>query len=235
MGIHYDYKSKRGERAMLKEAKRKERLALKRAKRASTNPAPSIEEPAEMKSLKRRIKAMAQEKKESITFDQVPSHDISQSVYEISQGVHCKWLLIEWSGKTRASFTFHSPLGWLKSHLLCNLVTFRDSGVRYIRKIMVYINSDHNDKLILETADHLAQVFSADITLVSYMDEKFSQEKKDYECDFLEKLGSDIKVPVKARVISGHDKLSSITFETINYDLLIHGSAKHTLFNSFFK
>ena len=34
MGIHYDYKSKRGERAMLKEAKRKERLAQRRAKRS---------------------------------------------------------------------------------------------------------------------------------------------------------------------------------------------------------
>ena len=33
MGIHYDYKSKRGERAMLKEAKRKARLAARRAKR----------------------------------------------------------------------------------------------------------------------------------------------------------------------------------------------------------
>ena len=35
MGIHYNYKSKRGERAMLKEAKRKARLAQKRAKRLS--------------------------------------------------------------------------------------------------------------------------------------------------------------------------------------------------------
>jgi len=33
MGIHYDYKSKRGERAMLKQAKREERLALKKAKK----------------------------------------------------------------------------------------------------------------------------------------------------------------------------------------------------------
>ena len=33
MGIHYDYKSKRGERAMLKEAKRRARLAQRRAKR----------------------------------------------------------------------------------------------------------------------------------------------------------------------------------------------------------
>jgi len=35
MGIHYDYKSKRGERAMLKEAKRKARLAERRAKRST--------------------------------------------------------------------------------------------------------------------------------------------------------------------------------------------------------
>ena len=33
MGIHYDYKSKRGERAVLKQAKREARLAQKRAKR----------------------------------------------------------------------------------------------------------------------------------------------------------------------------------------------------------
>ena len=37
MGIHYDYKSKRGERAMLKEAKRKARLAQKRAKKLSSS------------------------------------------------------------------------------------------------------------------------------------------------------------------------------------------------------
>ena len=33
MGIHYDYKSKRGERAMLKNAKRKARLVQRKAKR----------------------------------------------------------------------------------------------------------------------------------------------------------------------------------------------------------
>ena len=33
MGIHYNYKSKRGERAMLKKAKRKARLIQRKAKR----------------------------------------------------------------------------------------------------------------------------------------------------------------------------------------------------------
>jgi hypothetical protein len=37
MGIHYDYKSKRGERAVLKEAKRKARLAQRREKRLQTS------------------------------------------------------------------------------------------------------------------------------------------------------------------------------------------------------
>jgi len=42
MGIHYDYKSKRGERAMLKEAKRKARLAQRRAKRLLSSESPSV-------------------------------------------------------------------------------------------------------------------------------------------------------------------------------------------------
>ena len=45
MGIHYDYKSKRGERAMLKEAKRKARLAQRRAKRNVIKEKEEIETP----------------------------------------------------------------------------------------------------------------------------------------------------------------------------------------------
>ena len=44
MGIHYDYKSKRGERAMLKEAKRKARLAQRRAKRLISSDSSSVTE-----------------------------------------------------------------------------------------------------------------------------------------------------------------------------------------------
>ena len=51
MGIHYDYKSKRGERAMLKEAKRKARLAQRKAKRLlSSDSAPVTKEKEEIKT-----------------------------------------------------------------------------------------------------------------------------------------------------------------------------------------
>ena len=59
MGIHYDYKSKRGERAILKEAKRKARLAQKRAKKLMSSPMNVVE--------KEEIKT--HDIKKTITFD----------------------------------------------------------------------------------------------------------------------------------------------------------------------
>jgi hypothetical protein len=40
MGIHYDYKSTRGDKAMKKEAKRKARIEQRRAKKFSDSSAP---------------------------------------------------------------------------------------------------------------------------------------------------------------------------------------------------
>ena len=56
MGIHYDYKSKRGERAMLKEAKRKARLAQRRAKRLlSSDSEPAAKDEIKTHDIKKTI------------------------------------------------------------------------------------------------------------------------------------------------------------------------------------
>ena len=56
MGIHYDYKSKRGERAMLKEAKRKARLAQRKAKRQiSSETDPLVKEEIKTHDIKKTI------------------------------------------------------------------------------------------------------------------------------------------------------------------------------------
>tara|TARA_Y100000590_G_scaffold433517_1_gene550663 strand:- start:2607 stop:2807 length:201 start_codon:yes stop_codon:yes gene_type:complete len=55
MGIHYDYKSKRGERAMLKEAKRKARLAQRRAKRMASSSQDITKEEIKTHDIKKTI------------------------------------------------------------------------------------------------------------------------------------------------------------------------------------
>ena len=44
MGIHYDYKSTRGDKAMKKEAKRKARIEQRRAKKSNNNSKSSEEQ-----------------------------------------------------------------------------------------------------------------------------------------------------------------------------------------------
>ena len=193
-----------------------------------------FDEPAQIRSLKRRIIAMANEKTESISIDSVPSHDVARSVFEISQGFHCQWLLIEWVGRSRSAITFHNPIGWLKSHLYCNLATFKDSGVRYIRKIMVFINDDVNDELIKSTSEHLSKVFWADVTLTKYANASMPDDKKELKKDELIKFGATMKNQTQTKLIIGEDPLKSIVEETVDYDLLIMGSSDHTLINSIF-
>ena len=53
MGIHYDYKSTRGDKAMKKEAKRKARIEQRRAKRSSNSP--KLSEEKEMHDIDKPI------------------------------------------------------------------------------------------------------------------------------------------------------------------------------------
>ena len=53
MGIHYDYKSTRGEKAMKKEAKRKARIEQRRAKKSSNST--KINEKKEMHDIDKPI------------------------------------------------------------------------------------------------------------------------------------------------------------------------------------
>lgn len=193
-----------------------------------------IEEPPEIRSLRRRIRAMADDKDELISFDTLVSHDISKTIYEISHRLHCQWLLIEWRGKARGTITFDNRIGWLKSHLRCHLAIFRDTGVRYFRKIMVLINADKNDKLVMETADHLAEVYGADITLVRFSHEMVSPEKKKYEHTFLSEVAKTVGARTHCKVLSGTDEIKEILAQTVDFDLFILGSTDHSLTRSVF-
>ncbi len=195
--------------------------------------APSdYEEPQYVKSLRRRVKTMRQVLEKEIWFDSIVSHDVQKTVFEISQRVHCKWLFVEWQGK-KGALTFHNPIGWLNSHLHCHLATYRDFGIRYIRKVMAVITDDCNDALVIDTANHLACVYKAQVTLVKFCHLKQSDEKKEYEKRYLEALFNKFQCSVSAEVIIGENPVDSIQVETVNYDLLILGGSDFNISHRF--
>ena len=203
-----------------------------------------VSEPQEIRSLRRRVQAMAQARRPvgtsghlgQIHFDSIVTHDLAKAIYQISQCVHCKWLLTEWRGRSRGALTIHRPIGWLKSHLHCHLAIYRDAGVRYIKSLLVMVDGDNNDQIVLETAHHLADIYDAKITLVKWLNQELAHEQAVGQAQRLQtmatELSSQLRVKVEARLIEGKNQVASIVNETVEHDLLIIGGRDHSLINS---
>lgn len=180
-------------------------------------------ESASLKSLRRRVTAMAVETKGPITFDPVVTHDVLKTVFDISQRLHCEWLLVEWAGKNKSGFSFHNPFGRIRGNLLCHLGIFKDAGVRYVRKIMVVLSGDQNDLLVLETADHLAMLNKADITVVKFVGLQGNKSFLESEKLHLKQLSTFCKSRTYVKLLQGLSEVDLVTSQSVEYDLLIFG------------
>lgn len=193
-----------------------------------------IDEPAELRSLRRRVIAMAIEKGVPITFDPVVSHDISKTIYDISQRMHCQWLMLEWAGNSTGHLTLSTPVDWLKSHLQCNLAVFRDTGVRYIRKILVVLNHHPIDNTVIETAEHFAEVNKADITFGMFVPEGMSEEMTTNQESYIKSSTTHVKTRNTSMLLTGQNKIETISSSAVEFDLLVIGSTtKYSWKNKF--
>ena len=191
-----------------------------------------LEEPGELRSLKRRVLAMAMEKKKSIVFDPVVSHDITKTIYRFSEQLHCQWLLMEWKGKTSGAFTFHDPVGWLKEHLHCNLGIFRYKGVQYIRKIMVLLKGDQNDGIVTKTADQLAGVYNASVNLIRFVPNNTKPEVRKQIKKELEQWSYICSSETRKGILAGEKIVPAVLEATVEYDLFIFGSSRYSLWRN---
>ena len=191
-------------------------------------------ESRELRSLKRRIIAMSLEKNLSIVFDPIISHDISKTIYDISQRLHCKWLLMEWKGPSRGTFTIFNPLDWLKNHLDSNIAIFRDTGVRYIRKILVILEYHFIDKIVIDTATQLANVNTANLTFATFITENTSEKIVNKYEYYIKEQTENLSMKKNIMIIRGEDKVTSIQSTSVEFDLLIFGTtSKYSWFNRF--
>ncbi len=130
-----------------------------------------LEEDHQSISLSRRIHAMAEEENVQLAYNQTVSRDVVQTIHTVADRLHCEWVVMESSRRRYLGFTFQNPLGWLQDHLPCNLAVFKDSGVRYIRKMLVYAEPGPHDSLVVTTADHLAQIYKAELNFICFVPE----------------------------------------------------------------
>ena len=178
-----------------------------------------------IKSLRRRFQAMSIDKNFLVEFEPLVSHDIYKTVHEISNRLHCNWLVKEWGGRSRGNITIHNQMGWLEEHLACNVATFKDCGIRYFRKIMVYVDQGPHNPLIVKTCVKLAEMNDAELVFVRWVSNEYSEKRLKAEDSFLREATQVFAPNSSSQVIQGSSEISDIIGLTAEYDLLIMGAA----------
>ncbi len=181
-------------------------------------------------SLNRRISAMADDKEVDVDFDAAVTHDIQETLQEISDQTHCRWMVMGWNGRERNGILVHNPIGWLLGHLNCNFALFKDKGIRYIRKILVCLRPGRNNPQFIKTAGQIAEFYGAEIVLCRVVDEDISREEMDSLERLSEVLLADSNVRGKVLIIKNNRPVRAIANESEGYDLLVIGTAKEQNF-----
>lgn len=183
-------------------------------------------------ALSRRIHVMADEENVNLEYNTTVSHDVVKTIHNVADRLHCEWVVMEAAGRRTKGITFQNQLGWLQDHLPCNLAVFKDAGVRYIRKILVYSEPGPHDSLVVTTADHLADIYNADLSFVCYIDEKEEPINRQARIDYIDQLRELCANKTEVVMLAGRDEMFAVEKATEKFDLLIMGAPPPRRFSS---
>lgn len=192
--------------------------------------ADALDEDQHSEALSRRILAMAEAENVKLKYDKAVSRDIVHTIHETAARLDCEWVVMEAASRRKLGVAFQNPLGWLQDHLSCNLAVFKDAGIRYIRQILVFPEPGPHDSLVVTTADHLAQVYNAELNFICFVADDQDLHNTQARGDYVDQLRDLCTSPTKVLVVQGVSELEAIQKATSAFDLMIMGAAPNRTF-----
>lgn len=175
-------------------------------------------------SLARRITGLAKAKKLDIDFEAVVTHDISETIDELSNQTNCDWLVMGWNGKAHSGIFVRNPIGWLVTNINSDFALFKDNGVRHISKVLIALRPGRKDKNFIAIADRICLFYNASLTLLHVVPSHFTKEAvstmEESSLTLLKKATSMSNLII----IKSDDSIEAISKTSAGYDLLILGT-----------
>jgi amino acid transporter/nucleotide-binding universal stress UspA family protein len=183
-----------------------------------------MEENPMIHSLGRRFTGLAKARNVKLDFEAVVTHDLSETIRELSEQTHCDWMVMGWDARAHKGLLVRNPIGWFVTHVNSDFALFRDNGVRHISKVVMALRPGRKDKNFVAIADRVCLFYGASLTLLHVVPESMSAdavEKMEMgSTNLLKKAKSQSKVLVK----HSNNPIEKITDMSAEYDLLIIGT-----------
>jgi len=183
-----------------------------------------VDENPKVNALARRLSRLAQNNKINIDFESVVTHNVSDTIYELSDQTHCDWLVFGWNGRARTGILINNPIGWLMTHINSNFALFKDNGVRYIGKVLIALRPGRNDEKFIEVADRISQFYGASFSFLRVVHEDISDEELEEIENASTKLIETSSAESKLVVVKSNNSIDTISKMSASYDLLILGT-----------
>ena len=175
-------------------------------------------------SKKRRVLALKKTKQIDVSYESLTTHDVANSINNITGQSACKWLVMEWDGRESSGIFVGNPIGWLLRNVNSSLALFKDNGIRSFSKVLIAIRPGRRNKRFIDVADKICRHFGASLTLLNIVSESDSNQKiKRTEKSSLE-LISETKSKSVVKIIKSNNPVEAISEESASYDLLILGT-----------
>ncbi len=183
-----------------------------------------VDENPKINSLARRFSRLADSKNIDIDFESVVTHNMSDTIHELSDQTHCDWLVFGWNGRARTGILINNPIGWLMTNINSSFALFKDNGVRHIGKVLIALRPGRNDKKFIDVADRISQFYGASFSLLRVVPEDISDEDLNHLEDTSMALIETSKAESKLVVVKSDDSIETISNASASYDLLILGT-----------
>lgn len=183
----------------------------------------SLESPKDA-SVKRRILSLKDSKKTKVTFESLPTHDVSTTIKNITSFKKCKWLVMGWAGRESAGILIRNPIGWVIKNIDANLALFKDNGVRNISKVILAVRPGRQGNKFIKVADNICNYYGASLTLLSVVNKEFGGGQEKHLIEKNKSLLRGVSCQNDYLVIKDNDPVKAISEVSASYDLLIIGS-----------
>ena len=175
-------------------------------------------------SVKRRILSLRESKNTKVTFESLPTHDVVNTIKNITSVQKCEWLVMGWGGRENTGILVRNPVGWVIKNISANLALFKDNGVRNISKVVLAVRPGREGNKFIRVANHICKYYGASLTLLNVIgkDAKKSVETKLHDDN--NSLLKGLSREENSVVIRSNDVVGVISEVSASYDLLIIGS-----------
>lgn len=183
-----------------------------------------LDDSPRVNSIARRLSGLAKIKGIDVDFESVATHEIKDTIHELSDKTHCDWLVMGWDGRAHNGIFVGNPLGWLISNINSDFALFKDNGVRNISRVLLALRPGREDKNFVAVVDRICKFYNGSFTLLHIVTEDTS-EKDILEMETISnRILSKVTASCDLKIIRSKNSIETVSNVSADYDLLVLGT-----------